>query len=39
MAISLIAVLATLAGTQYYANKSTKDFDSEVCGNREITMD
>jgi len=37
MLISLIAVLATLAGTQYYANKQTKDFDSEVCGTREIT--
>jgi len=39
MAISLIAVLATLAGTQYYANKSTKDFDSELCGTREITQE
>lgn len=39
MLISLICVLATLAGTQYYANKQTKDFDSEVCGTREITMD
>lgn len=34
MLVCLILVLATLAGTQYYANKSTNDFDAEVCGDR-----
>jgi hypothetical protein len=38
MLISLIAVLATLAGTQFYADQSTKDFDSDVCANLQITM-